>query len=1193
MPNTLPQVSLDDKYTLETGRAWMTGIQALVRLPMMQRARDEAAGLNTAGYVTGYRGSPLGNVDQEFWKAKKYLEPKHIRFQAGLNEDLAATAVWGTQQVQLDPNAMYDGVFSIWYGKGPGVDRTGDVFRHANAAGTSKHGGVLVIAGDDHAAKSSTLPHQTEHVFKALMMPVLAPAGIQEYLEYGLHGFALSRYSGCWVAFKALTDTVETSASVDIDPFKVQTVIPTDFPLPADGLNLRWPDPPLVQEKRLLHHKLYAALAYCRANGLNKTVIDSPNAKLGIITSGKSYLDVRQALEDLGIDDKVAAEIGLRVYKVGMVWPLEAEGVRKFADGLEEILVIEEKRQFLEYQLKEELYNWNENVRPRVIGKFDEKGEWALPHSDWLLPAAGELTPAMIARAIAGRIARFYTSDRVKARLAFLEAKEAALAKPRLSIQRVPHYCSGCPHNSSTKVPQGSRVLAGIGCHYMATWLSPESTQTFCQMGGEGVPWVGQSPFTKTEHVFANLGDGTYMHSGILAIRAAVAAKVNLTYKILYNDAVAMTGGQPHDGTLTVPIIARQLEAEGVHNIVVVNDGTPRAYGPSDLPHGVPIRHRDELDAVQRELRKVTGVSALIYDQTCAAEKRRRRKRGKFPDPAKRVVINDLVCEGCGDCSDKSNCMSVGTVDTEYGRKRAIDQSSCNKDYSCVKGFCPSFVTIEGGKLRKGKAVGAKADAFAALPEPQLPSTAAPWGILVTGVGGTGVVTIGALLGMAAHLEGKGISVLDMAGLAQKGGAVWSHVRIADKPEQLYAARVAAGEANALIGCDLVVAASDESLAKMRNGHTRVVVNRDQTMTSEFVRGFAAQARSGDVGANPDPKFPGGSMEQQIVDAVGADNAEFLDATHLATTLLGDSIATNLFMLGYAWQKGLVPLSGEAIMRAIEINGAAVEANKAAFQWGRRAAVDLNAVVEAAKPQHGTPEHHKLSTSVDEVIARRKAQLTDYQNAAYAERYAKLVERVRAAEQRVAPGITLLTEAVARGYHKLLAYKDEFEVARMYTDSDFLKRIDEQFEGDYKLVFHLAPPTLADKDPQTGELKKKEYGPWMLKAMRLLAKYRHLRGTMLDPFARTADRKLDRELIADYERVVEEILAGLELANHDTAVELAAIPEQIRGFGHIRERYLANARKRQATLLEAFRSKEPAAAPLAGKVRKTIAVIPG
>ncbi|HRP95809.1 MAG TPA: indolepyruvate ferredoxin oxidoreductase family protein [Rhodocyclaceae bacterium] len=1193
MSKELPTVRLEDKYTLTCGRAYMTGIQALVRLPIMQRMRDGQAGLNTAGYVTGYRGSPLGGVDQEFWRARKYLDPLNIRFQPGLNEDLAATAVWGTQQVNLDRNAVHDGVFAIWYGKGPGVDRTGDVFRHANAAGTSRHGGVLVIAGDDHAAKSSTLPHQTEHVFKGLMMPVLAPAGIQDYLEYGLHGFALSRYSGCWVAFKALTDTVETSASVDVDPFAVNTVIPADFPLPPDGLNLRWPDPPLVQEERLLHHKLYAALAYCRANNLNKTVIDSPKPRLGIITAGKSYLDVRQALDDLGIDEQLAAEIGLRVYKVGMVWPLEADGVRHFAEGLDEILVIEEKRQFLEYQLKEELYNWREDVRPRVIGKFDEKGEWALPHSEWLLPAAGELTPAMIARVIAARIARFHTSDRIKARLAFLEAKEAALAKPHPSIQRVPHYCSGCPHNTSTRVPEGSRAIAGIGCHYMATWLSPDTTQTFCQMGGEGVPWVGQSPFTKTRHVFANLGDGTYMHSGILAIRAAVAAKVNITYKILYNDAVAMTGGQPHDGPLTVPIIARQLAAEGVNHIVVVTDGTARAYGVADLPHGVPMRHRDELDAVQREMREIPGVSAIIYDQTCAAEKRRRRKRGTFPDPARRVVINDLVCEGCGDCSEKSNCMSVVPVDTEFGRKREIDQSACNKDYSCLKGFCPSFVTVEGGRLRKGKATQVGADVFAALPEPQLPDTAAPWGILVTGVGGTGVVTIGALLGMAAHLEGKGVSVLDMAGLAQKGGAVWSHVRIADRPDQLFAARIAAGEANAVIGCDLVVAASDESLAKMGDARTRVVINRAQTMTSEFIRGFAAQARSGDVEANPDPQFPSASMEGQVIDAVGRDNVDFLDATRLATALMGDSIATNLFMLGYAWQKGLVPLSREAIVRAIELNGAAVESNKAAFQWGRRAAVEPDAVEQAARPAQGAPEHHRLSTTLDEAIARRKAQLVDYQDAAYAERYAKLVARVREAEARVAPGVTLLTEAVARGYHKVLAYKDEYEVARMYTQTDFLERVDAQFEGDYKLVFHLAPPLFADKDPVTGELKKKAYGPWMLKAMQRLAKFKHLRGSRLDPFARTADRKLDRRIIADYEALIDEIVDGLEEANFETAVELASLPEQIRGFGHIRERYHAHAEQRKAALLEAFRRKERPAAPAPEGARKVIAVLAG
>jgi len=1148
-PTTLRPVSLDDKYTATSGRAYMTGIQALVRLPIMQRLRDKAAGLDTAGFVTGYRGSPLGNVDHEFWKAKKYLEPHHIRFQPGLNEDLAATSAWGTQQVNLDPNAMYDGVFSIWYGKGPGVDRSGDVFRHANAAGTSKHGGVLVIAGDDHGAKSSTLPHQTEHVFKAMMMPVLAPAGIQDYLEYGLHGFALSRYSGCWVAFKALTDTVETSGSVDIDPFKVETIIPTDFPLPADGLNLRWPDPPLVQEKRLMHHKLYAALAYCRANQLNKTVIDSPNARLGIITAGKSYLDVRQAFEDLGIDDALAAEIGIRLYKVGMVWPLESEGVRHFAEGLEEILVVEEKRQLLEYQLKEELYNWREDVRPRVIGKFDEKGEWAQPHGEWLLPACGELTPAIVARVIAARIGRYVTSERIQARLAFLEAKERALAKTVVASQRIPHFCSGCPHNTSTRVPEGSRALAGIGCHFMATWMN-RSTATFSHMGGEGAAWVGQAPFTETRHVFANLGDGTYFHSGLLAIRQAVAAGHPITYKILYNDAVAMTGGQPVDGSLSVPQMAHQLQAEGVKRIVVVTDGTERPYTVADLPENVPLRHRDELDLVQRELREFPGVSALIYDQTCAAEKRRRRKRGKFPDPARRVFINEAVCEGCGDCSEQSNCLSVVPVDTEFGRKRAIDQSACNKDYTCLKGFCPSFVTVEGGRLKKGKAVADDESGFAALPEPQIAETKAPWGILITGVGGTGVITLGALIGMAAHLDGKGVTALDMTGLAQKFGAVFSHVRIAERPEDIHAVRVAAGEANAVIGGDIVVSANPEALAKMKAGFTRAVVNCAATPTAEFIR-------------NPDWQFPLEKMQQTILDAAGEGRADFIDANSLATALMGDAIFGNLFLLGHAWQRGLVPVSLAAMHKAIELNGVAVEANLKAFLWGRRAAHDRAAVERFASP--ATVVELPRTPTLDDLVARRTAYLTDYQDAAYAGRYRDLVDKVRAAEAPL--GSTRLAEAVAKNYLKLLAVKDEYEVARLHADPAFHAKIAAAFEGDYTLNFHLAPPLLAKTDPVTGRPLKRAYGPWMLGAFRWLAKLKFLRGGALDVFGKTAERRLERELIAEYERDIAAMLSGLEASNLDAAVALAALPEQIRGFGHIKLRSVEAARKQREALL--------------------------
>ncbi|MBX6370587.1 MAG: indolepyruvate ferredoxin oxidoreductase family protein, partial [Rhodospirillales bacterium] len=654
----LAAVTLDDKYVLERGRIYLTGIQALVRLPLMQRQRDIAAGLNTAGFISGYRGSPLGGLDQQLWAARRFLDRAHVRFQPGLNEDLAATAVWGSQQVGLWPGAKYDGVFAMWYGKGPGVDRSGDVFKHANAAGSSRYGGVLVLAGDDHAAKSSTLPHQSEYAFMDACIPVLNPSGVQEILDYGLIGWALSRYSGCWVAMKTIAETVDTSASVDIDPARIKLVTPTDFELPPDGLNIRWPDKPLEQEYRLHKYKLYAALAFARANGLDRVVLDSPKARFGIVTTGKSYLDVRQALEDLGIDEAHAAEIGIRLYKVGMSWPLERDGIRRFAEGLEEILVVEEKRAVIENQLKEQLYNWREDVRPRVVGKFDE-------NRVWIQPSTGELNPAHIAKVIAARLERFYTSERIRQRVAIIEAKEKEAARLDAKVERVPHFCSGCPHNTSTRVPEGSRAVAGIGCHYMVTWMD-RSTDTFTQMGGEGVPWIGQAPFTETAHIFANLGDGTYYHSGILAIRAAIAAGVNITYKILYNDAVAMTGGQPLDGTLTVPQIIDQLKAEGVSRIVVVSDQ------PEKYPPGIAARHRDDLDAIQRELREEKGVTVLVYDQTCAAEKRRRRKRGKMEDPKRRVFINDLVCEGCGDCSVQSNCMSVVPLETEFGRKRAI-----------------------------------------------------------------------------------------------------------------------------------------------------------------------------------------------------------------------------------------------------------------------------------------------------------------------------------------------------------------------------------------------------------------------------------------------------------------------------------------------------------------------------------------
>ncbi len=1167
----LRDVSLDDKYELGSGRVFLTGVQALVRLLILQRERDTEAGLNTGGFVSGYRGSPLGGLDQALWKASKFLERARIKFQPGLNEDLAATAIWGTQQVTMYPGAKVDGVFSMWYGKGPGVDRCGDVFKHANFAGTSKHGGVLVLAGDDHAAKSSTLPHQSDHQFSAAMMPVLYPSSVQDILDLGLHGFAMSRYSGCWVGFKCVSDTVESSASVDADAKHVRIIVPDEFPLPPTGLSIRWPDPFLATEARMHDYKIYAALHYCRVNNLNRIVLDSPKPRLGIITSGKSYLDVRQALEDLGISETEAAEIGIRVFKVAMPWPLEPEGVRHFAEGLDEILVVEEKRQIVEYQLKEQLYNWRDDVRPRVVGKFDEKGEWVRPHGDWLLPPHAELTPAMIARVIAQRIARLELhpqhAEKIRQRVDFINQKERALAKPKISLARVPYFCSGCPHNTSTNVPAGSRATAGIGCHVMALWMD-RRTSTFTHMGGEGAPWIGQAPFTEEKHIFANLGDGTYYHSGILAIRAAVAARVNITYKILYNDAVAMTGGQPVDGPISPGDIARQCAAEGVAKIVVVSD-EPEKYPQGYFAPGIEIHHRSELDAVQKSLREVAGTTILIYDQTCAAEKRRRRKRGKFPDPAKRVVINELVCEGCGDCGVKSNCVSVAPVETEFGRKRTIDQSSCNKDYSCVNGFCPSFVTVEGGQLRKPK----KADTvdFSHLPEPALASCAAPYGILVTGIGGTGVVTIGALLGVAAHLEGKGVSVLDMTGLAQKNGAVVSHVRIAAAPEQLHATRIAAGEARLVLACDMLTGVGEEALAKMQKGVTKALVNTALVMPAQFTR-------------EPDLAFPSGSMEQEIKDSVAAGDAEFLDATRLATGLMGDSIATNLFMVGYAYQRGLLPVGEAAILRAIELNAAAVESNTQSFKWGRLAAVEPDKVAAAAITI-AKPDSQRLSESLDEVIERRRAYLTDYQDAAYAKRYTDFVAKVLAVEAVKQPGSTDLAEAVARCYFKLLAIKDEYEVARLYTATDFLSRVASQFEGDYKLRFHLAPPVLNKADPATGVPGKSSYGPWMMSAFRVLAKLKGLRGGPLDVFGRTAERKGERALITQYETLIDELLGRLAPHNYGVAVELASIPEHIRGYGHVKERHIADAKAREAALLDRFRSAPASiAAPKASPV---------
>jgi indolepyruvate ferredoxin oxidoreductase len=1155
------EYTLDHKYTRTQGRIYLSGVQALVRLPLMQQMRDRAAGINTAGFISGYRGSPLGGFDLELWRAKKHLKSANVEFQPGLNEDLGATMVWGSQQANLFPGAKYDGVFAMWYGKGPGVDRCGDVFKHGNAAGTSRHGGVLALAADDHACRSSTLPHGSEHEFVSALMPILNPAGVQDILDMGLLGWAMSRFTGRWVGFKTIAETVESSASVSVDPHQLDIVVPTDFPLPPGGLNIRWPDPPLDQEMRLHQYAVDAAIAFARANGIDRLVFDSPRARLGIVTTGKSYLDVLQALEYLGIDAEACRDIGIRVYKVGMTWPLEPVGIREFARGLEDIIVVEEKRAFIESQMKEAMYNWDHERRPSIVGKYDEGG-------DWILPSTSELTPARIARVIAKRLARFFTSERIEQRLKWIADKERELALPRPAFPRAAHYCSGCPHNTSTVVPEGSRALGGIGCHYMVTWMD-RRTDTFTQMGGEGATWVGQAPFTDEKHVFQNLGDGTYFHSGSLAIRQAIAAKVNITYKILYNDAVAMTGGQPVDGTLTVPDIAHQVRSEGVQTIVVLSDDIEKWSKREIFPTGVEFVHRDELDAVQKRLRETPGVTVLIYDQTCAAEKRRRRKRKLMVDPPKRVLINSMVCEGCGDCSVKSNCVSVLPLETEFGRKRAIDQSNCNKDYSCVNGFCPSFVTVHGGALRKPKPAAGEID-FDALPMPVLPALEQPWNILVTGIGGTGVVTIGALIGMAAHLENKGATVLDQTGLAQKGGAVTTHVRIARQPSDIHAVRIAAGEADLVLGCDMVVVNDYWALSKIRADRSNVVLNTYEAMPGTFTR-------------QPDMQFPAADIIAAVTTALGGRAPDQVDGSQLATALLGDAIGANLFMLGYAWQKGWVPVSLDALMRAVELNGAAIEMNKKAFGWGRLAAHDparMRAAVSASASGGDVIDlpidDLRLSRDPGEMILRRVKQLTDYQNAKYAERYRTLVERVHEAEKARTPGRTELTEAVARYAYKLMAYKDEYEVARLYTSGDFRRRLEQTFEGDYTLRFHLAPPSLAKKDME-GRGVKREYGPWMWRAFGVLAKLRFLRGTAFDVFGRTEERRTERALIEEYFVSVEELIGGLNAGNHDLAVEIARIPELIRGYGHVKEAHLTRARARWTELLAQWRQPAPPA----------------
>ena len=1143
-------VSLDDKYALDETHQILTGTQAVVRLMLTQRARDVRAGLNTAGYVTGYRGSPIASLEAAMLRARGILEPNHIKFMAGLNEDLAATALWGSQQAELRGEGKYDGVFGVWYGKGPGLDRTGDVFRHANHAGTAKHGGVLALMGDDHTCESSTSAHQSEFAFVDYMMPVLNPAGVQEILDYGILGFALSRFAGVWVGIKCVKDNIEATSTVDGRIDRVQVRLPEDFTMPASGLNIRLGDQALLKEARLHDFKRAAILAFARANKLDRLVLSGGAApKLGIITCGKSYLDVRQALDELGIDEVRANQFGIRLLKVGMTWPLEPQAILTFAQGLDLILVIEEKRSLIETQVKEQLYDVPDH--PRVLGKKDE-------NEHWLFPAKYALDPTDIAIKLGERLIRAGAGDDIKDKVA--ELKRLSGNKPETTevATRIPYFCPGCPHNSSTVVPEGSRAYAGIGCHYMAHWMD-RNTEGFTQMGGEGANWIGEAPFSKTKHVFQNLGDGTYIHSGSLAIRAARAAGVNITFKILYNDAVAMTGGQSLDGGITVGMVVDQVLAEGVEKVVVVTD-EPKKYPRGFIAQGVPVYHRRDLQSLQKELRDVPGVSVLVYDQTCAAEKRRRRKRGLFPDPDKRVFINAAVCEGCGDCGVKSNCVAVAPLETEFGTKRAIDQSACNKDFSCLNGFCPSLVTVHGAKLRKAdkKKIGDSGivQMLAGLPEPRLPALDRPYTMLVTGVGGTGVVTLSAVLGQAAHLESKGFGAIDMTGLAQKGGAVACHMRVARDVAQIHAIRAGVAGADLVLGCDLVVTASNKVLETIKPDHTAVVFSDYEMTTADFTR-------------NANLKVPGAALRHAIEARAGKAPVHSLDAHSLAVKLFGDSIAANMFLLGYAYQLGHVPVGSAALEQAIELNGAAVEMSRNAFRFGRLGAHDPAALARVLG-QAGVAA--PKSASLEDLVASRASYLADYQDEALAERYRQRIAQIAEAERNKAPASSGLADAVARGYHKLLAYKDEYEVARLFTHPAFEAALSEQFEARGKLSFHLAPPLLARHDKATGEPRKMQFGRWLLPVFRALSKGRRLRGTAWDVFGYTQERQLERQMIADYELLLDEIVRRLSPQTHATAVALARLPLDIKGFGHIKLRNYKSAKAREAALLAKLRN---------------------
>ena len=1121
-PSHFETYQLDDRYARTEGQIYLTGTQALVRVMLDQARRDRAAGLTTAGFVSGYRGSPLGGLDQEMWRQKARLANARIEFLPAVNEDLGATAVLGAQQASLDPNCEVEGVFSMWYGKGPGVDRSGDALKHGNAYGSAPKGGVLVVAGDDHGCVSSSMPHQSDVAFMAWFMPTLNPASIAEYLEFGAYGLALSRFSGAWVGFKAISETVEAAQSVEIPADRV--FLQPDFTAPPGGLHVRRSDMPSPEIETRIGAKLDAVEAFVEANPIDRRIYDIPDARYGIVTTGKGHLDLMEALRLLGLDKAACRRLGIDIYKVGMVWPLARRDALAFVSEKEEVLVVEEKRGIIESQFKEYFYDWPGHKPQRMVGKHRAAG-------DPLIPWTGELSPLLLAPVVAERLHAFFPHENLLNKARALTETPA----PVLSVSgatRTPYFCSGCPHNTSTKLPDGSVANSGIGCHVMAGWMD-RSTLGYAQMGGEGVPWSVASRFTGGGHRFQNLGEGTWYHSGSLAIRQAVAAGANITYKILYNDAVAMTGGQPVDGPVSPAAVAQACRAEGVARIAVVSDDIGK-FRRGDFPPGTSFHDRADLMPVQRELREVKGVSVLLYEQTCATEKRRRRKRGKMEDPKRFAYINPLVCEGCGDCSVESNCLSIEPRETEFGRKRKVNLSTCNKDFSCLNGFCPSFVTVEGGERRKPVPAALDLEALkAGLPVPAAPDLSRPFNLLIAGVGGTGVVTVGALISMAAHLEGKGASVLDFTGFAQKFGTVLGYVRIGTSPDAIHQVRIEAGSADAVIGCDAVVCSAPKASVHYRQG-TQVVLNRAEMPTGDLVLHRDAQLKIAE--------------REALIRATVGDGVLAFDANLAAEKLMGDSVFANILLLGAAFQNGLVPVSEVALKQAILLNGVAVDKNAMAFDLGRVMAAQPDLLADLLDDPAPNQQ------SVDQMIATRAAFLSDYQDEGYARRYSDRLAVFRAAVPQASDDVLA---AAAKSLFKLMAIKDEYEVARLFTQTGFDAELATQFDGKYRVIHHLAPPILSLRRDDRGRPLKRRFGPWVRPLFKGLAKARRLRGTWADPFRFSADRKLDRELLVWFERVLAHVERDFDAK---TALSLLSAPMDIRGYGPVREDAAAKVR---------------------------------